>query len=692
MKQARLKRRSVVARGPKAVLEELVQLSQAVGSDPDQVQGGGGNTSVKTDDGRSLYIKASGTALGDVTSARGWAELDLRATRALVEDEELCSLAGEERECTVLHRLLRCAKRPTGAQPSVDSCLHALLGRVVIHTHPIGLNALLCARDSRSRIGRVLGDVGGVPLYLPYSDPGWLLSTRLLGALAAYRAEHGGGPSVILLENHGLLVSAESVKKCVDLARKVTEVGTRWGGGRRVNPVEWPWVVAAEAVGGGVRRRTAAASNGKLEDGKLEDGKLEVWELAEIRGGLLRAGCAPGVVRRDDSSLAVAFARDTVATGQARRGALTPDQVSYCRARPLIVRSGARDKMGERLQKAAVKYRERYATDPRVVILAGQGVYYCAPDLRQVRVVNEVYRGAIHGMTKSSRAGGPRFLNSRQAEFVEGWALHQPQPTVAGSLDGRIAAVTGAASGLGKGIASGLIAKGATVYGLDVNAGMLADVAGEHPVGRFLPVVVDVTDEASVEAGFGTIEKSGGGLDFLVNAAGIAPSYPLVDFPVAAWRKTLEINLTGYFLCAREAARLLLRQGAGGAMVNLTSKSGLEASKENSAYNATKAGEIHLMRGWALELGRADIRINCVAPGNVFKGSQIWSPEYIRACAKKKGIRPEEVIPHYTSMAPLGKEILPEQIAGAVAFLLSDEASNITGQTLVVDGGQVPVR
>jgi len=127
-------------------------------------------------------------------------------------------------------------------------------------------------------------------------------------------------------------------------------------------------------------------------------------------------------------------------------------------------------------------------------------------------------------------------------------------------------------------------------------------------------------------------------------------------------------------------------------MVNLTSKSGLEASKQNSAYNATKAGEIHLMRGWALELGSADIRVNCVAPGNVFKGSQIWSPEYIRTCAKKKGIRPEEVIPYYTSLAPLGKEIEPSDIANAVVFLVSEEARNITGQTLVVDGGQVSVR
>ena len=678
------RKRGRLGRSPE--LAELIRLSQTVGTDPDQVQGGGGNTSVKTGDGRSMYIKASGTALAEVCEERGWAELDLPAARAVVEAEELGSLETSARERDVLRRLVACVRRPSGAQPSVDSCLHALLGRVVCHTHPVGLNALLCSRDSRVRFGRILRNVGGLPLYLPYCDPGWTLSVRLLDALVDYREEHGRDPSVVLLENHGLLVGADTVAKCLKLVEQVTEIGRRWSGGRRVNPVEWPWVVGSRHVASGQRD---GRTNGRAV--RANNNAAATRELAEIRGGLLRAGCLSGVLRRDDSSQAVTFARDGEAVGQARRGALTPDQVSYCRARPLIVRPGAHAKTGERVAKAAGEYREKHGVDPRVVILAGHGLYYYAPDLGQLRTVSEVYRGAIHAMVKSSRAGGPRFLTRGQVDFVERWELHQRDPAVP-SLEGRVAAVTGAASGLGRGIASGLIERGATVYGLDVNAGMLEQVSGEYPTARFLPVAVDVTDEASVEAGFLTIERSGGGLDYLVNAAGIAPSYPLVDFPVAAWRKTLEINLTGYFLCAREAVRLLLRQGSGGAMVNLTSKSGLEASKENSAYNATKAGEIHLMRGWALELGRADIRINCVAPGNVFKGSQIWSPEYIRACAKKKGIRPEEVIPYYTSMAPLGKEIEPQDIAGAVAFLLSDEARNITGQTLVVDGGQVSVR
>ena len=158
------------------------------------------------------------------------------------------------------------------------------------------------------------------------------------------------------------------------------------------------------------------------------------------------------------------------------------------------------------------------------------------------------------------------------------------------------------------------------------------------------------------------------------------------------WRLALEINLTGYFLVAREAARIMRAQGDGGAMIILSSKSGLDASRANSAYNATKAGELHLMRGWALELGGDGIRVNALAPGNVFEGSKIWNPEYIKAAARKKGIKPEEVIPHYVSLTALKRDIKRSDIAAAAVFLCSDAARCITGQTLVVDSGQVMVR
>jgi NAD(P)-dependent dehydrogenase (short-subunit alcohol dehydrogenase family) len=263
-------------------------------------------------------------------------------------------------------------------------------------------------------------------------------------------------------------------------------------------------------------------------------------------------------------------------------------------------------------------------------------------------------------------------------------------------LNGKRAVVTGSGSGLGRSIAAGLSRAGAMVGLLDIDGESAGDTSAiiekELPNTHTMVMACDVTNEADVEKAFEALLKNWGGLDILVNAAGVAPAYPLVDLPVEKWRSALEVNLTGYFLAAKAAAKIMIKQGTGGSIVNISSKSGLEASKDNTAYNATKAGEIHMARGWALELGEYGIRVNSICPGNVFEGSKIWNPEYIKVCAEKYGIKPEEVIPYYVSKTALKREIKGQDIADAVVFLCSDKARTITGQTLVADSGQVMVR
>jgi NAD(P)-dependent dehydrogenase (short-subunit alcohol dehydrogenase family) len=297
----------------------------------------------------------------------------------------------------------------------------------------------------------------------------------------------------------------------------------------------------------------------------------------------------------------------------------------------------------------------------------------------------------------ASGRGGAHNLSSSSADFIINWEAEHYRGRLLGAqqlpLAGKVALVTGAASGLGCGIALGLVEAGAAVAFADIDDGSAATAAaGAADPRRAVPVHMDVTEEASVSAGFDRLLARWGGVDIVVCAAGVAPPYELVDMPVDNWRLALEVNLTGYFLVAREAARIMRAQGDGGAMVMVSSKTGLEASKANSAYNATKAGELHLVRGWALELGRDGIRVNAVAPGNVFEGSKIWNPEYIKAAARKRGIQPEEVIPYYTSLTALNREIKRSDVASAVVFLCSEAARCITGQTVVVDGGQVMVR
>jgi len=265
-----------------------------------------------------------------------------------------------------------------------------------------------------------------------------------------------------------------------------------------------------------------------------------------------------------------------------------------------------------------------------------------------------------------------------------------------GDLIERVAIVTGAGSGLGKSVAIGIARAGANVALVDINQKeakqTCESIIDEISKIRVLDILCDVTDEKEVESTIKRVTNTFGKLDILVNCAGIAPPGLLVDLSVKEWRQTLEVNLTGYFLMSKHTARYMISQGVGGSIINLSSKSGLDASKDNTPYNATKAGEIHMARGWAKELGQYNIRVNSVCPGNVFEGSKIWNQEYIETCAKKYGIKSEEVIPYYVSKTLLNKELKGQDVADAVVFLASDKAKMITGQTLVVDAGQVMVR
>jgi NAD(P)-dependent dehydrogenase (short-subunit alcohol dehydrogenase family) len=272
-------------------------------------------------------------------------------------------------------------------------------------------------------------------------------------------------------------------------------------------------------------------------------------------------------------------------------------------------------------------------------------------------------------------------------------ALTLSEPSGTGVLAGLVAVVSGAGSGLGLGIARGLYGAGACVAFTDIDSAALRSLEGEFAGSdRAAFVAVDVTNEQSVAAAFDRVLARFGRVDCVACCAGIAPAFDLVDFPVERFRLACEVNLTGYFLYAREAARIMTAQGHGGSMIMLSSKSGMEPSKANTAYNATKAGELHMARGWALELGRVGIRVNCIAPGNVFEGSKIWNAEYIAKAAQKRGIKPEEVIPYYNNLTALNREIKPTDIANAAVFLAGEQARCVTGQVLVVDSGQVWAR
>lgn len=257
------------------------------------------------------------------------------------------------------------------------------------------------------------------------------------------------------------------------------------------------------------------------------------------------------------------------------------------------------------------------------------------------------------------------------------------------SLEGKSAIVTGGASGIGRGICLALAGSGAKVAVFDIDEEG-ARKASEDCSRSAASVAVrcDVTGEDDVERAVGEARERLGGLDILVNNAGIAPGHPLTEFPLADWQRTLDVNLTGYFLMGRACARVMIDAGRGGAIINISSKTGVKGSAEHSAYSATKFGEIGLTQSWARELARHRVRVNAVCPGNVLHGSGIWSREYREALARKHGIELNGLDEYYIRQVPLGRPCTVEDVANVVVFLASDESSYITGCTHLVDGGQ----
>ena len=660
-------------------LDDLILMSTQVGRDPELVQGGGGNTSVKTPDGK-MYVKASGTALGDMAEGKGYRQVDVARCVAILDEEGLASMPVLEREALATQRLLECCVDDLPGRPSVEASLHAFLGRCVVHTHASVVNGLLCAKDSRSVVEDLFSELDPPCLYIEWTDYGHPLATRTREAVAEYKGKHGHLPKVVLLGNHGVFVSTESPGEALELTAQVFEIVRRawWERMRGVEErraPEFPLEVQAEMIAdtcAGLRATYADIYKGRV------------------------------LVRFSAGNAVKTFLSHPRAAELAATPALWPDQVVYCRGGPLWVAAPEEGGLLRSRVEEAVRARADDSHTPTCLVADGLGLFAVGTTPKLLDSALATMEAVLRALVVSSCFGGARGLPESSVQMMRDSEVEQYRHRLlAGGGDGngiarRVAVISGAGSGLGRGISIGLARKGAHVVLADIDLDSAREtarrIADEGSSGSGWPVKADVTSEESVRNLFAYTITQLGGVDILVNAAGIAPPHALIDFPLTDWRKALEVNLTGYFLMAREAARVMKRQGSGGNIINLSSKSGLDPSKNNSAYNATKAGEIHLARGWALELAEYGIRANSVCPGNVFRESKIWGPDYIKAAAARRGIKPEEVIPYYINLSALKVEIDWDDIAEAVAFLVGPGASKITGQTLVVDAGQVFVR
>jgi rhamnulose-1-phosphate aldolase/alcohol dehydrogenase len=672
----------------KGGVEDVVYRSNLLGADRALANRGGGNTSAKgvTVDhaGRetsTLWVKGSGTDLATITAA-GFAALRLDEILPLREREAM-------EDAEMVDYLRRCGLEPDQPRPSIETLLHAFVPALhVDHTHPDAVIALTSCPSARRLVEKAFGEEA---VWLDYQRPGFAMSKRIAELLEASPLARA-----VLLEKHGLVTWGETSEEAY---RNTLEFVTR--------------SVDALARAGEGRFGLGGAKVDAVTDDEAD--RLLAAALPVLRGELL-ADTVGVIFEVDRSFEAVAFASSARVPEVSQIGAPCPDHLVNTKHKPLVVdfdpdRDSAAE-LKERLRTGVKEYAawyrgyyERNLTEesrsypidpagPRVVLLPGLGVVTNGADAGKAQFSRELYERAIVVESAADAAGGFSSLSEREAFAIEYWPLERYKLTQAprtAELSGRIALVTGGASGIGRATARRLAELGAHVAVADLNgegaAEVAADICSRHGERHAIGVQADVTSEEAVEEAIRRVVLAYGGLDILVCSAGLAMSAPITETSLRDWERSYSVLARGYFLAAREAFRVLSEQGRGGSIVFVGSKNALVAGANAAAYSSAKAASLHLARSLAEEGGGRGIRVNVVNPDAVIEGSAIWSSEWKAERASTYGVSEEDLPAFYRERTTLKVNIYPEDVAEAIAFFVTDRSAKSTGNVLNVDGG-----
>jgi len=664
---------------------ELLGRSHRLGSDPRNTNFAGGNTSAKgvlkdpvtREDVEVMWVKGSGGDLGTLTES-GLAILRLGRLRALVD-----VFPGEEAEDDMVAAFDYCLHGHGGAAPSIDTAMHGLVEMThVDHLHPDSGIAFATSIDGPELTQRCFGDS---VVWVPWRRPGFVLGMEL----ARIQREN---PQAIgcILGGHGI---------------------TAWGAD------------SAECEANSLRIiRTA-------EDYISENGHPEPFgptlsgyePLEPVDRHAIAARLAPvlrGIASHDrrmvghyvDSDVVLDFLAREKHPDLARLGTSCPDHFLRTKVRPLVLDLPATtpvEEMIARLQELHADYRTEYTdyyqrwadadspamrgADPAIILIPGIGMFSFGVNKQTARVAGEFFVNAINVMRGAEALSQYQPIPEREKFRIEYWQLEeaklrrQPKPKVHA---GRVAIVTGAASGIGKATAEKLVEDGAVVViaDLDVDAAqtVVTDVGGPDVA---IAVRVDVSDEDSVRRMVAEACLAFGGVDLVVNNAGLSLSRPLLETSVDDWDRQHDVMARGSFLVARESAAVMIAQGIGGDIVYVASKNSVFAGPSNIAYSAAKADQAHQVRLLAVELGEHGIRVNGVAPDGVVQGSGIFAGGWGANRAAVYGIDEADLGKFYAERTILKREVVPENIAEVVSAITGDSFSRTTGLIVPVDSG-----
>ncbi|MBN6542986.1 bifunctional aldolase/short-chain dehydrogenase, partial [Actinacidiphila bryophytorum] len=645
----------------------LLGRSNRLGSDPRNTNYAGGNTSAKGSapdpvtgaDIELMWVKGSGGDLGTLTEG-GLAVLRLDRLRALTE-----VYPGVEREDEMVPAFDYCLHGKGGAAPSIDTAMHGLVDAAhVDHLHPDSGIALACAADGEKLTAECFGDT---VVWVPWRRPGFQLGLDIAAVKEANPQAVG-----CVLGGHGITAWGATSEECERNALHIIRTAEAFlAENGRAEPFG-PVLDGYEALPDAERRARAAA-------------------LAPVVRALASAD-RPQVGHFTDTPEVLDFLSRAEHPRLAALGTSCPDHFLRTKVRPLVLDLPPGAPLPEaaaRLRELHAEYRSEYAAyyerhaapdspamrgaDPAIVLVPGVGMFSFGKDKQTARVAGEFYVNAVNVMRGAEAVSSYRPIEESEKFRIEYWELEEaklrrmpaPKP-----LATRIALVTGAGSGIGKAIAHRLVAEGACVVVADLNAGSAAAVAQElGGPDKAVAVTVDVTDEEQIRAAFEQALLAFGGVDLVVNNAGISVSKPLLETTAADWDLQHRIMARGSFLVSREAARVMTEQGLGGDIVYIASKNAVFAGPNNIAYSATKADQAHQVRLLAAELGEHGIRVNGINPDGVVRGSGIFAGGWGAKRAAVYGVEEAELGQYYAQRTLLKREVLPEHVASAVFAL-----------------------
>jgi rhamnulose-1-phosphate aldolase/alcohol dehydrogenase len=570
-----------------------------------------------------------------------------------------------------------------GAAPSIDTAMHGLVDADnVDHLHPDAGIAFATAADGEALTKACFGDR---VVWVPWRRPGFQLGLDI----AAVQREHPDAIGVIL-GGHGITAWGDTSDECEARSLEIIRTAQAYLDSQGRPEPFGPVIAGYEPLPAQERRARAA-------------------ELAPVIRGLASAD-RPQVGHFTDSDVVLDFIARRRHPELAARGTSCPDHFLRTKVRPLVLDLPPSAPLGAvitRLGELHAAYREDYrayyerhadpssppmrGADPAIVLVPGVGMFSYGADKQTARVAGEFYVNAINVMRGAEAISSYRPIDEAEKFRIEYWELEEaklrrrPRPK---PLATRIALVTGGGSGIGRAIAQRLAGEGACVVVADRDGDAAAEVAaGIGSADAAAAVTVDVTSEDGIAAAVRAAVLAFGGLDLVVNNAGLSISKPLLQTTAADWDVQHDVMARGSFLVSREAARVMIAQELGGDIVYVVSKNSVVAGPNNLGYGAAKADQAHQVRLLAAELGPHGIRVNGINPDAVVRGSGIFAGGWGAQRAAVYGVPESELGAYYAKRTLLGQEVLPEHVAAAVVALTAGELSLTTGLHVPVDAG-----